>query len=256
MSQRPLEINPKAKSGDWKAKLKTTGLSDLNVVEVTIQPGRTRGWHSHPEPSFVAVESGTATFYEADDPCVRRAYFRPGRSSSNQRAACTSSGTKAASPIVNVVVQLIPTGAPRLVSKPSPGNCPSGLGRSRREAEGGQSPRSDSSLWTLPPDLAANGLLRKRAQTRFRGHLAHASANHLKPPYEHWHCAKQAEAHGNGRNRPYQLCKPEGRGFESRTLHPKKLPICRTFLCRRFQCGQRRCERGASGPSITVRRRV
>jgi hypothetical protein len=133
-------------------------------------------------------------------------------------------------PIVNVVVQLIPTGAPRLVSKPSPGNCPSGLGRSRREAEGGQSPRSDSSLWTLPPDLAANGLLRKRAQTRFRGHLAHASANHLKPPYEHWHCAKQAEAHGNGRNRPYQLCKPEGAGSSPARSIPRNYLLAGLFM--------------------------
>jgi hypothetical protein len=26
-------------------------------------------------------------------------------------------------PLVNVVVQLIPTGAPRLISEPDPGNC-------------------------------------------------------------------------------------------------------------------------------------
>jgi mannose-6-phosphate isomerase-like protein (cupin superfamily) len=27
-------------------------------------------------------------------------------------------------PLVNIVVQLVPTGAPRLISVPSPGNCP------------------------------------------------------------------------------------------------------------------------------------
>jgi mannose-6-phosphate isomerase-like protein (cupin superfamily) len=26
-------------------------------------------------------------------------------------------------PLVNVVMQLVPTGAPRLISQPSPGNC-------------------------------------------------------------------------------------------------------------------------------------
>jgi UDP-N-acetylglucosamine enolpyruvyl transferase len=35
------EIDAKAKSGDWKAKIDTKGLSDLHVVEVTIQPGGT-----------------------------------------------------------------------------------------------------------------------------------------------------------------------------------------------------------------------
>jgi len=27
-------------------------------------------------------------------------------------------------PLVNVVVQLLPAGAPRLISEPNPGNCP------------------------------------------------------------------------------------------------------------------------------------
>jgi hypothetical protein len=33
------EINAKAKIDDWKAKLKTKGVSDVHVVQVTIQPG-------------------------------------------------------------------------------------------------------------------------------------------------------------------------------------------------------------------------
>jgi hypothetical protein len=42
------EINAKAKIDDWKAKLKTKGVSDVHVVQVTIQPGGTLGWHQHP----------------------------------------------------------------------------------------------------------------------------------------------------------------------------------------------------------------
>jgi quercetin dioxygenase-like cupin family protein len=38
------------------------------VLQNTIQPGATFGWHSHPGPSLVIVKSGTATFYMADDP--------------------------------------------------------------------------------------------------------------------------------------------------------------------------------------------
>ena len=52
----------------WKARLKTTGASDLYVLQNTIAPGGTFGWHSHPGPSLVIVKSGTATFYLGDDP--------------------------------------------------------------------------------------------------------------------------------------------------------------------------------------------
>ncbi len=35
------ELNEHAKTGKWKAKIKTKGVSDLQVNEVTIQPGGT-----------------------------------------------------------------------------------------------------------------------------------------------------------------------------------------------------------------------
>ena len=41
---------------------------DLHVLENTITPGGTFGWHRHPGPSLVIVKAGTATFYLATDP--------------------------------------------------------------------------------------------------------------------------------------------------------------------------------------------
>jgi quercetin dioxygenase-like cupin family protein len=61
-------IDTKIKTGAWKAKIETKGASDLHVLQNTIAPGGTFGWHSHPGPSLVIVKSGTATFYLADDP--------------------------------------------------------------------------------------------------------------------------------------------------------------------------------------------
>jgi quercetin dioxygenase-like cupin family protein len=118
------EIKANAKIGDWKAMIKTKGVSDLHVVQVTIQPGGTLGWHSHPGLSFVIVKSGTATFYEGDDPTCT-AHALPAGSSLFEPAGdvhiVRNEGTE---PLVNVVVQVVPTGAPRLISAPSPGNCP------------------------------------------------------------------------------------------------------------------------------------
>jgi quercetin dioxygenase-like cupin family protein len=118
------EINEHAKTGKWKARIKTKGVSDLQINEVTIQPGGTLGWHYHPGPSFVVVKSGTATFYMGDDPTCTPHVIPTGGTlfePANMVHIVRNEGTV---PLVNDVVQLIPTGAPRLISVPSPGNCP------------------------------------------------------------------------------------------------------------------------------------
>ena len=118
------EIKENAKTGDWKAKIDTKGLSALYVNEVTIQPGGTLGWHSHPGPSFVIVKSGTATFYQADDSTCTPQVIPTGGSLFEPTGVVHIVRNEGSVPLVNVVVQLLPVGAPRLISEPSPGNCP------------------------------------------------------------------------------------------------------------------------------------
>jgi len=52
----------------WKAMIRTKGASRLFVVQNTVLPGGSFGWHSHPGPTLVIVLSGTATEYHGDDP--------------------------------------------------------------------------------------------------------------------------------------------------------------------------------------------
>ena len=118
------EINSKAKSGDWEAEIKTEGVSDFHVVEVTIQPGGTLGWHSHVGPSFVVVKSGAATFYHGDDPTCTPHVTPAGTSLFEPGGDVHIVRNEGSEPLVNVVVQLLPAGAPRLIPVPSPGNCP------------------------------------------------------------------------------------------------------------------------------------
>jgi quercetin dioxygenase-like cupin family protein len=47
-------------------KVHTKGPTDFVFVEVTIEPGGFTGWHTHPGPLLVAVQSGTLTRYLAD----------------------------------------------------------------------------------------------------------------------------------------------------------------------------------------------
>src|SRR5215218_4510975 len=81
----------------WKTRIKTKGTSDLHVLQNTIAPGGTFGWHRHPGPSLVIVKAGTATFYLASDPTCTPHVVRPGPASSTRATTSTSSATRAAS---------------------------------------------------------------------------------------------------------------------------------------------------------------
>src|SRR5262245_10550681 len=62
----------------FDVKLKTKGDSDLYVVQNTVKPGGSSGWHTHPGPSLITVKSGTATFYDGDDPTCTPHVFTAG----------------------------------------------------------------------------------------------------------------------------------------------------------------------------------
>jgi hypothetical protein len=49
-------------------KIKLLRPSDVAVQHVTIAPGGTTGWHSHPGPAIVIVKAGSFTLYDEDDP--------------------------------------------------------------------------------------------------------------------------------------------------------------------------------------------
>jgi quercetin dioxygenase-like cupin family protein len=56
-------------------KFKTHGAVDFVTQQITIEPGGTTGWHSHPGPVLVTVKAGALTIVYADDPtCAGRTY--------------------------------------------------------------------------------------------------------------------------------------------------------------------------------------
>jgi quercetin dioxygenase-like cupin family protein len=52
------DIDPTASIDYWKAAINTKGASHLYILQNTVIPGGTFGWHSHPGPSLVIVRSG------------------------------------------------------------------------------------------------------------------------------------------------------------------------------------------------------
>jgi quercetin dioxygenase-like cupin family protein len=117
------DIDPGSPTEFWKARIKTKGSSDLHVLQNTIAPGGTFGWHSHPGPSLVIVKSGTATFYLAADPTCTPHVVPAGSGFVDQGHDVHVVRNEGSVDLVTVVVSLVPADAVRRIDEPSPGNC-------------------------------------------------------------------------------------------------------------------------------------
>lgn len=47
-------------------ELESEGDSEVTLYSVTLAPGETSGWHCHPGPVVVTIESGELTYYDVD----------------------------------------------------------------------------------------------------------------------------------------------------------------------------------------------
>jgi quercetin dioxygenase-like cupin family protein len=118
------DINSGAATDFWQARIKTKGASDLYVLQNTIQPGGTFGWHSHPGPSLVIVKSGTATFYMKDDPTCSPQVVQAGSGFVDNGHDTHVVRNEGNVDLVTVVVSLVPAGFQRRIDEPAPANCP------------------------------------------------------------------------------------------------------------------------------------
>lgn len=118
------DIDPGPPTDYWQARIKTKHPTDLYVLQNTIQPGGTFGWHSHPGPSLVIVKSGTATFYMADDPTCSPQVVHAGEGFVDNGHDTHVVRNEGSVDLVTVVVSLVPAGFQRRIDEPAPPNCP------------------------------------------------------------------------------------------------------------------------------------
>jgi quercetin dioxygenase-like cupin family protein len=118
------DVNPGRARDIWKARIKTNGATDVHMLQNTIVPGGTFGWHSHPGPSLVIVKSGTATFYDADDPACAPHVVPTGSGFVDDGQDTHVVRNEGTVDLVTVVVSLVPAGFARRIDEPAPANCP------------------------------------------------------------------------------------------------------------------------------------
>lgn len=109
-------------------KIKTRGNQPFDVVvqQITIAPGGTSGWHSHPGQAIVVVKSGTFTTYRADDPSCSPTHYEAGSvyvdpGYGNVHIARNESTDTALE--LQVTYVDVPVGDAFRIDAPDPGNC-------------------------------------------------------------------------------------------------------------------------------------
>ena len=109
----------------WKAMINTKGLTHLFVVQNTVAPGGSFGWHNHPGPSLVIVMSGVATEYEGNDPtCTPRVHPAGSTFVDAGEASGHLVRNEGSVNLVVTVVRLVPEGVVQRIDRPNPGYCP------------------------------------------------------------------------------------------------------------------------------------
>jgi quercetin dioxygenase-like cupin family protein len=111
-------------AGEAKVKITTKGKVDVYTLRNTFAPGGYIGWHSHPGPSLVSVQAGTATLYSAHDPSCSPQTFSVGTGFIDEGDDVHNVRNEGGVDLVLVVISIVPEGAARRIDEPSPGNCP------------------------------------------------------------------------------------------------------------------------------------
>jgi len=119
------DMDPGPATDYWKTMINTKGLTRLYVVQNTVAPGGSFGWHSHPGPTFVIVVSGTATEYHGEDPTCTPVVHPAGTTfideGEDSGHLVRNDGTVN---LVVVAVRFFPEGVLPRIDLPNPGYCP------------------------------------------------------------------------------------------------------------------------------------
>jgi quercetin dioxygenase-like cupin family protein len=110
---------------DRHVRVRTKQPTDLVFARVTLQPDGYTGWHTHPGPLLVVVESGTLTRYDSD--CDARAYATGQAFTEPAGRRHVHMGVnKTSTPVVLDITYVVPAGGPLRDDASAP-KCAAGL---------------------------------------------------------------------------------------------------------------------------------
>jgi quercetin dioxygenase-like cupin family protein len=104
--------------------IKTKGPRDMLATSITVAPGGSFGWHTHPGPVLVAVASGTLSLYEAHHRGCRKSSVTAGQGFVEGGGDVHLANNEGSKPVRIIATFLARTGTTEfLTTVPDPGSC-------------------------------------------------------------------------------------------------------------------------------------
>lgn len=99
--------------------------TDIVMAQITVVPGGSSGWHSHPGGAIVVVKQGELTVYKSAGSQCEVFTYAAGQAFLERPGELTDVVNTGTSPYVLLVTfPRVPEGGPTRIDMPDPGTCP------------------------------------------------------------------------------------------------------------------------------------
>jgi quercetin dioxygenase-like cupin family protein len=99
--------------------------TDVAMVQITVQPGGSSGWHSHPGGAIIVVKTGTLTVYESVGSQCQATTYSAGQAFIERPGEVDQVVNTGTVPyVLFVTFPRVPQGESARTDEPDPGRCP------------------------------------------------------------------------------------------------------------------------------------
>ena len=99
--------------------------TDVAMAQITVDPGGSSGWHSHPGGAIIVVKTGTLTVYESVGSRCETTTYSAGQAFVERPGEVDQVVNTGTVPyVLFVTFPRVPQGDSARIDEPDPGNCP------------------------------------------------------------------------------------------------------------------------------------
>ena len=99
--------------------------TDVTMAQISVNPGGSSGWHSHPGGAIIVVAQGTLTVYHARGDACETTTYSAGQAFIERPGEVDNVLNEGSSPyVLYVTFPRVPQGGSARIDQPDPGTCP------------------------------------------------------------------------------------------------------------------------------------
>jgi quercetin dioxygenase-like cupin family protein len=99
--------------------------TDVAMVQITVEPGGSSGWHSHPGGAIIVVQTGTLTVYRSIGSQCQTSTYSAGQAFIERAGEVDDVLNTGTAPyVLFVTFPRVPQGGSPRTDEPDPGTCP------------------------------------------------------------------------------------------------------------------------------------